>query len=161
LSATRHISSLSAPRTKGNCNRQGATKAGIKVREERSRARIHRDREVDPGIRSGLSPGSDRRIRTAERGPAIRAWAVHLRLHRDCSSVVDPVARVGAASSTVAVFLAVIAVEIGGDGWESNPPRTPQQRPADSFEDRGPGIHRRPPACAYVWSPAVSIRGRS
>jgi hypothetical protein len=25
----------------------------------------------------------------------------------------------------------------GGDGWESNPPRTPQQRPADGFEDRG------------------------
>jgi hypothetical protein len=25
----------------------------------------------------------------------------------------------------------------GGDGWESNPPRTPQQRPANGFEDRG------------------------
>ena len=27
--------------------------------------------------------------------------------------------------------------KFGGDGWESNPPRTPQQRPADGFEDRG------------------------
>src|SRR5438093_9090609 len=40
-------------------------------------------------------------------------------------------------SSAVAVNLAVTAPEFGGDGWESNPPRTPQQRPADGFEDRG------------------------
>jgi hypothetical protein len=33
--------------------------------------------------------------------------------------------------------MAVRGVEIGGDGWESNPPRTPQQRPANGFEDRG------------------------
>ena len=25
----------------------------------------------------------------------------------------------------------------GGDGWESNPPGTPQQRPANAFEERG------------------------
>src|SRR5205809_5353886 len=37
----------------------------------------------------------------------------------------------------MAVILAVISQEVGGDGWESNPPRTPQQRPADGFEDRG------------------------
>ncbi len=37
----------------------------------------------------------------------------------------------------VAVNLAVIDAEFGGDGWESNPPRTPQQRPANGFEDRG------------------------
>jgi hypothetical protein len=30
-----------------------------------------------------------------------------------------------------------MTAEIGGDGWESNPPGTPQQRPADGFEDRG------------------------
>src|SRR6202158_4984196 len=34
-------------------------------------------------------------------------------------------------------MLAVIATKSGGDGWESNPPRTPQQRPANGFEDRG------------------------
>src|ERR1700674_2563081 len=34
-------------------------------------------------------------------------------------------------------MLAVTVAEIGGDGWESNPPRTPQQRPANGFEDRG------------------------
>ena len=34
-------------------------------------------------------------------------------------------------------MLAVVAMKSGGDGWESNPPRTPQQRPADGFEDRG------------------------
>src|SRR5712691_6646496 len=40
-------------------------------------------------------------------------------------------------SSAVAVILAVKRTKFGGDGWESNPPRTPQQRPADGFEDRG------------------------
>jgi hypothetical protein len=30
-----------------------------------------------------------------------------------------------------------MTAEFGGDGWESNPPRTPQQRPANGFEDRG------------------------
>jgi len=29
------------------------------------------------------------------------------------------------------------SADFGGDGWESNPPRTPQQRPANGFEDRG------------------------
>jgi hypothetical protein len=33
--------------------------------------------------------------------------------------------------------LAVTNADVGGDGWESNPPRTPQQRPANGFEDRG------------------------
>src|SRR5205085_8876061 len=28
-----------------------------------------------------------------------------------------------------------LAWRLGGDGWESNPPRTPHQRPADGFED--------------------------
>ncbi len=36
------------------------------------------------------------------------------------------------------VNLAVTMLRGGGDGWESNPPRTPQQRPANGFEDRGP-----------------------
>ena len=36
----------------------------------------------------------------------------------------------------------------GGDGWESNPPRTPQQRPANGFEDRAFVVQRRPPAPA-------------
>src|SRR5487761_909818 len=31
--------------------------------------------------------------------------------------------------------LAVICATNGGDGCESNPPRTPQQRPANGFED--------------------------
>src|ERR1035437_6221887 len=37
--------------------------------------------------------------------------------------------------TAAAVTLAVRTAEIGGDGWESNPPRTPQQRPANGFED--------------------------
>ena len=37
--------------------------------------------------------------------------------------------------------MAVITAKTGEDGWESNPPRTPQQRPADGFEDRGSDIH--------------------
>lgn len=39
---------------------------------------------------------------------------------------------------------------IGGDGWESNPPRTPQQRPANGFEDRG--RHQPPniPSAGYI-----------
>jgi len=40
--------------------------------------------------------------------------------------------------------LAVITAKSGGDGWESNPPRTPQQRPANGFEDRRSAIRRRP-----------------
>src|SRR5712692_3824287 len=44
----------------------------------------------------------------------------------------------------LAVILAVIAPGSGGDGWESNPPRTPQQRPANGFEDRGSVVRRRP-----------------
>src|ERR1700674_4813246 len=38
-------------------------------------------------------------------------------------------------SAAVAVILAVVTANFGGDGWESNPPRTPQQRPANGFED--------------------------
>ena len=41
----------------------------------------------------------------------------------------------------VAVNLAAIDAKFGGDGWESNPPRTPQQRPANGFEDRGAAVH--------------------
>ena len=44
----------------------------------------------------------------------------------------------------VAVILAVIALRNGGDGWESNPPRTPQQRPANGFEDREASVWERP-----------------
>jgi len=42
-------------------------------------------------------------------------------------------------SAAVAVMLAVMIAKSGGDGWESNPPGTPQQRPADGFEDRVSG----------------------
>src|SRR5213082_4153253 len=31
----------------------------------------------------------------------------------------------------------LVATRNGGDGWESNPPRTRHRRPADGFEDRG------------------------
>ena len=44
-------------------------------------------------------------------------------------------------SALLAVSLALIASRNGGDGWESNPPRTPQQRPADGFEDRVFCVH--------------------
>ena len=52
----------------------------------------------------------------------------------------------------MAVILAVISQEVGGDGWESNPPGTPQQRPADGFEDRGE--HQLPyiPSAGYITS---------
>jgi len=46
-------------------------------------------------------------------------------------------------TASVAVNLAVIPTKCGGDGWESNPPRTPQQRPANSFE-------------TAVWRPSLS-----
>ena len=39
--------------------------------------------------------------------------------------------------ATVAVILAVMIAKSGGDGWESNPPRTRHRRPANGFEDRG------------------------
>src|SRR5439155_4616440 len=44
----------------------------------------------------------------------------------------------------------------GGDGWESNPPRTPHQRPADGFEDRG--RHQPPNIPAPRQSLAVPMR---
>src|SRR5712692_7315673 len=37
----------------------------------------------------------------------------------------------------LAVILAVIAPGSGGDGWESNPPRTPQQRPQTVLKTAG------------------------
>src|SRR2546422_5225178 len=52
--------------------------------------------------------------------------------------------------ATVAVMLAVTAAEAGGDGWESNPPRTPQQRPANGFEDRGLCVRNCLPRCVQV-----------
>jgi hypothetical protein len=52
----------------------------------------------------------------------------------------------------VAVGLAVTAAKCGGDGWESNPPRTPQQRPANGFEDRGVSVRFGPLTSAQVQS---------
>src|SRR5713101_4174101 len=40
----------------------------------------------------------------------------------------------------------------GGDGWESNPPRTPQQRPANGLKTAGlasTAVHQRPPEFGY------------
>src|SRR5216683_4477542 len=51
-----------------------------------------------------------------------------------------------------AVISAVIPAKAGGDGWESNPPRTPRQRPANGFEDRG---RHQPP---YIPSRSDAIR---
>jgi hypothetical protein len=56
-------------------------------------------------------------------------------------------------------LLAVIACENGGDGWESNPPRTPQQRPANGFEDRGTSVRGRPPRLAELQALAQVIHG--
>src|SRR6266852_2988526 len=56
--------------------------------------------------------------------------------------------------------VAVANARSGGDGWESNPPRTPQQRPANGFEDRGPRVHISPWASAQVRFSATAVRGR-
>src|SRR5205807_4899032 len=64
-------------------------------------------------------------------------------------------------SAAVAVILAVTAAGFGGDGWESNPPRTPQQRPANGFEDRVSDIRCRPPTSAPDRNRAPGFRGRS
>ena len=58
----------------------------------------------------------------------------------------------------VAVILAVNAAKSGGDGWESNPPRTPQQRPANGFEDRGAVVLDRPLESANVRSTISTLR---
>src|ERR1700687_749181 len=47
---------------------------------------------------------------------------------------------------------------VGGDGWESNPPRTPHQRPANGFEDRGPAVHNCPHAGAAVRTKESVVR---
>jgi len=48
----------------------------------------------------------------------------------------------------------------GGDGWESNPPRTPQQRPANGFADRGLAIRRSPSRSAAVRSGILRFQDR-
>jgi hypothetical protein len=63
-------------------------------------------------------------------------------------------------SADVAVNLAVMTAKIGGDGWESNPLRTPQQRPADGFEDRGANVHDCPPTSAEVRFLTSAVRNR-
>ena len=40
-------------------------------------------------------------------------------------------------SATVAVILAVTTAEIGGDGWESNPPGTPHSAPQTVLKTGG------------------------
>jgi hypothetical protein len=63
----------------------------------------------------------------------------------------------------VAVILAVITEKSGGDGWESNPPRTPQQRPANGFEDRGSAVRLCPLPTVEVrreQSQSVLVRSR-
>ncbi len=61
-------------------------------------------------------------------------------------------------SSGVAVILAVMRPGFGGDGWESNPPRTPQQRPANGFEDRGAAIQACPCRSAGVRLLAIKVQ---
>jgi hypothetical protein len=50
----------------------------------------------------------------------------------------------------LAVILAVSTAEFGGDGWESNPPRTPHSAPQNGFEDRGPAVEWRAVPSAAV-----------
>jgi hypothetical protein len=57
--------------------------------------------------------------------------------------------------------LAVTNAKFGGDGWESNPPRTPQQRPADGFEDRVSDIRRRPRRCVQDRNSEAAVRRRA
>jgi hypothetical protein len=64
-------------------------------------------------------------------------------------------------SSPAAVILAVRSTESGGDGWESNPPRTPQQRPADGFEDRGSDVRHCPAMSTQDENSEAGIRWRS
>jgi hypothetical protein len=64
-------------------------------------------------------------------------------------------------SAAVAVILAVTTTRFGGDGWESNPPRTPQQRPADGFEDRVFTVRQRPATYAQDQKSPAGIRRRS
>jgi len=64
-------------------------------------------------------------------------------------------------AAVLAVILAVIQPEFGGDGWESNPPRTPQQRPANGFEDRGSVIRQRPATSAQAEESRARIHSRS
>jgi hypothetical protein len=58
-------------------------------------------------------------------------------------------------------MLAVIPAKTGGDGWESNPPGTPQQRPADGFEDRVSDVRQRPRTSVQDQYSKVGVRRRS
>ncbi len=57
-------------------------------------------------------------------------------------------------------MLAVGEATVGGDGWESNPPRTPQQRPANGLEDRGSRVRNRLSTSTGVRFLARPFRGR-
>src|SRR5438445_11117077 len=71
-----------------------------------------------------------------------------------------PCADVRQSAQRSAALVAVMTSENGGDGWESNPPRTPQQRPTNSFEDCGQAVPTSPPVSARVQLGAVAIHDR-
>jgi len=63
--------------------------------------------------------------------------------------------------AAVAVNLAVVAPKPGGDGWESNPPRTPQQRPQTVLKTAGlasTAVHQRPPEFGYYLADSKVVR---
>ncbi len=106
-------------------------------------AHVHHDRLFTDAARGGLEPSPAGRLRGAH---------PHLLAGIEFSDSYLRQRLLLRSRHTVAVILAVIATKSGGDGWESNPPRTPQQRPADGFEDRGASIHDHPSASAQVQS---------
>src|SRR5712692_10388235 len=60
----------------------------------------------------------------------------------------------------LAVTLAVTTAVCGGHGWGSNPARTPQQRPANGFQDRRASLCSSPPTSAQAHSSGATIRHR-
>ena len=65
--------------------------------------------------------------------------------------------------AAVAVNLAVTSTEIGGDGWESNPPRTPHSAPQTVLKTAGhesTEVHQHPPEFNEKLRDSTGVRCR-
>jgi hypothetical protein len=84
--------------------------------------------------------------------------SVHLARGRRTVELSTEMSQRALKAASVTVILAVKNQKFGGDGWESNHPRTPQQRPANGFEDRGTAMYRRLETSAAVRSRAFRFQ---
>jgi hypothetical protein len=99
-----------------------------------------------------MSSGSRRHVTNGEFG---------IRVNLDLASTL--VHERALTSAAVAVNLAVTSAEIGGDGWESNPPRTPHSAPQTVLKTAwlaSADVHHSPPGFNLSCWHSVVVRHR-